>query len=74
MARRSRLRAADPATFLPLGSSPTDGAAEDVQRTAGGTSRLRPARDHDRATTGSGASEASGFCVDLSHSIVTGRD
>lgn len=74
LAAATTAAAAEPATFRLLGSSPTYGTAVDVQRSAGGISRVRPARYHYRVTTGAGASEASGFCVDLSHYIVTGRD
>jgi hypothetical protein len=66
--------AAEPATLRLMGSSPTYGAAVDVHKAAGGTVRVRPARYHYRVTQGTQTTDASGYCVDLSHYIVTGRD
>jgi len=73
MAFAASASAAERATFRLLGSSPIYNQV-DVQKAAGGTVAVRPARYHYRITVGSSTTETSGHCVDLSHYIVTGRD
>ncbi len=66
--------ASDPAVLRLLGSSPTYASSVEVQKAGGGTFRVRPARYLYRVTRGGTVTQESGFCVDTSHYILTGRD
>jgi uncharacterized repeat protein (TIGR01451 family) len=68
-------QASERATLRLLGSSPIY-ASVGVEKAAGGTVQVRPARYHYRITTGTPGvtTEASGNCADLSRFILSGRD
>jgi uncharacterized repeat protein (TIGR01451 family) len=66
--------AAEPATLRLLGSSPTYPRAVTVLKAGGGTVQVRPAQYQYRITKAGTTRETSGFCVDLSHYVLTNRD
>lgn len=66
--------ATESAVLRLMGSSPVYGTSVDVKKVGGGTLRVRPARYHYRITQGDTVRASSGFCVDTSHYILTGRD